>query len=72
VLPAVECRSDHTYAQRPVAVHWEGRRLMVTDLLAEWRTPAGKHFRARAADGAIFELTYVEALDEWQVRFIGR
>ncbi len=70
--PAVECRSDTTYAQRPVAVTWEGRRREVAEVLAEWRTPAGKHFRVRAADGTVFELTYVEALDEWQIRLMGR
>lgn len=67
---AVECRSDTSYAQRPVAVRWEGRRWEVADVLAEWRTPAGKHFRVRAADGPVFELTYVEALDEWQIKLI--
>lgn len=71
-MPAVECRSETTYAQRPVAVHWEGRRWAVAAVLAEARTPAGKWFRVQTVDGPIFELTYVETLDEWQIRFMGR
>ncbi|MBL8058083.1 MAG: hypothetical protein JNK29_15365 [Anaerolineales bacterium] len=67
-MAAVECRSDTSYAQRPTAVHWDGQRWAVAEVLAEWRTPAGKQFRVRAAAGPVFELTYSEALDEWQVR----
>lgn len=68
---AVECRSDYAYAQRPVALTWEGRRLEVAGVPAEWRTPAGKHFRVRVAEGRVFELTYVEPLDEWQIQPLG-
>jgi hypothetical protein len=71
-MPAlVECRSDYTYAQRPTALQWEGRRLEVAEVLAAWRTPAGPGFRVRAAQGQTFELRYVEAIDEWQVQLVG-
>lgn len=68
---AVECRSDYAYAQRPVALTWDGRRLEVEAVQAEWRTPAGKHFRVRVAAGRVFELTYVEQLDEWHIQPLG-
>lgn len=67
----VECRSDYAYAQRPTALVWEGRRLEVASLQAEWRTPAGRHFRVRTAEGRVFELRYVEQLDEWQIQPLG-
>jgi hypothetical protein len=63
----VECRSDYAYAQRPTALHWDGRRLEVEAVEAEWRTPEGKGFRVRAAGGHRFELVYVEASDEWHI-----
>ena len=63
----VECRSEHEYAERPVALTWQGRRLEVAEILARWRTPGEKRFRVRTADGQVFELTYVEVSDEWRI-----
>ena len=63
----VECHSGYTYAQRPTALWWEGARLEVAAVLAEWRTPQGKHFRVRAADGRKFELEYSESEDAWNI-----
>lgn len=71
-MPAlVECRSDYTYAQRPSALTWEGRRRAVAVVEAEWRAPNGKGFRVRTVDGAVFVVTYVEQFDEWQIQLIG-
>lgn len=61
----VTCHSGYQYAQRPAALHWEGDRLEVEQIEAEWRTPGGKHFRVRVWDGRLFELTYDELGDEW-------
>lgn len=63
----VECHSGYTYAQRPAAILWEGERLPVKEVEAEWRFPGGKRFRVRAADGRIFELVYHEQHDEWEI-----
>jgi hypothetical protein len=68
-MPAlVECHSSLEYAGRPTALYWQGRRLEVAEVEAQWRTPEGKHFRVRAADGQRFELWYVEASDEWKIQ----
>ena len=63
----VECHSDYTYAEKPVALVWEDRRLEITEILAEWRTPDEKRFRVRTSDGQEFELSYREAVNEWQI-----
>jgi len=63
----VECRSDTEYAERPIALHWQGQRLEITEILARWRTEAGKGFRVRTADGQIFELKYDEIAADWQI-----
>ena len=64
----VECQSGFTYADRPVALTWEGQRLEITRILAEWRTPENNHFRVCIADGREFELAYSQSLDEWQIK----
>lgn len=63
----VECHSGYAYAQRPTALWWEGARLEVEAVQAEWRTPEGKCFRVRTSDGQMFEVTYFEAQDEWSI-----
>jgi aminotransferase len=63
----VECYSGVEYAEHPTAFQWEGVRLPVDQILAEWRTPGGKSFRVRVVDGRIFELIYAELNDNWQV-----
>ncbi len=66
----VECRSEHSYAQRPVALWWQGRRLAVEAVEVEWRTPRGKGFRVLCGDGQRFELAYAELEDSWQAQAI--
>ena len=63
----VECHSGFAYADRPVALTWEGRRLEITRILAEWRTPQENHFRVRTSHGLEFELAYNQTLEEWQI-----
>jgi hypothetical protein len=64
----VECHSGFAYADRPVALTWEGQRLEISQILAEWLTPEEKHFRVRTTDGREFELAYSPAMDEWQIK----
>jgi hypothetical protein len=63
----VECHSDYTYAEKPIALTWEGQRLNIVEIPLQWRTPDGKGFRVRASDGQDFELFYREATNEWQI-----
>ena len=63
----VECHSGYAYAEKPVALTWEAKRLEITEILAEWRTPQAKHFRVRTSDGQTFELSWLEASGEWQI-----
>ena len=66
-MDIVECRSDSEYAERPLALTWEGRRLEIAEVFASWRGPGEKGFRVKTADGLAFELAYHELPDEWQV-----
>ncbi len=64
----VECRAEYAYPQRPVALHWEGERLEVENILREWRTPEGKHYHVHLRDGRELILSYQEVSHRWQVR----
>jgi len=63
----VECHSGHTYAERPRAFEWEGERLEVVEIVAEWQTPEAKHFQVILEDQRTFELTYNPSGDEWRI-----
>jgi hypothetical protein len=63
----VECHSEFAYAEKPVALTWEGQRFEIAETLASWRTPDGRHFRVRTDDGQTFELLYLESTDEWKI-----
>jgi hypothetical protein len=67
VTNLVECHSGYEYAERPTAVRWDGQRLTVEQVEAEWRIPGGRCFRVRTNDGHRFELFYGELFDEWRV-----
>jgi len=64
----VECHSGTTYAERPQALHWQGERLEIAEIIAQWRIPEGRHFRVCLTNGAIFALTYLESGDEWRIQ----
>jgi hypothetical protein len=64
----VECFSGHTYAQRPVAFVWQGERLEVSEVEAEWHTAEGKRFWVLTSAGERFELYYLTAEDEWTIQ----
>ena len=69
-MDTVECRSDSEYAERPLALTWNGKRYEVVEILARWRTPGEKFFRVRTTDEQIFELIYREGPDEWKIKII--
>jgi len=67
LAPAVECHSGTEYAEYPIAFRWQGQRLVVVRIKAQWRTPEGKGFRVCTEDERCFELFYGELYDEWRV-----
>ena len=67
-METVECRSDSEFAERPLALTWDGCRYEIAEIVARWRGPNEKGFRVKTTSGAAFELTYRELPDEWQVQ----
>jgi hypothetical protein len=65
---AVECHSEFAYAEKPVALTWQGRRHEIASILSRWRTPGGIRFHVRTADDEVFDLTYDETSDSWHIQ----
>ncbi|MFN2153137.1 MAG: hypothetical protein ACK2T5_16145 [Anaerolineales bacterium] len=63
----VVCRSEYQYEQTPTALVWDGKRLEIDAILAEWRSPQGKSFRVQAGDAGIFDLFYDAASSSWEI-----
>ena len=63
----VECHSGYEYAERPMAIHWQGDRLEIDLITNRWRSPDGKHFKVQTIDGQIFEIFYDAASNEWNI-----
>jgi hypothetical protein len=64
----VNCYSGYEYVGRPQAFSWQGRRHEVCRVLAEWRSPDGKHYRVLAENGQVFELSYDESQTAWNIQ----
>jgi len=64
---AVECRSDSTYPERPIAVIWNGLHREIAHILSRSRTPEGLHFRIQTNDGLTLDLFYDVAADKWSI-----
>jgi hypothetical protein len=68
-VPArVECYSGLEYADRPRAVWWQGARVEVEIVEAEWRSPEGKGFRVRLISGQTLDLFFSTRTNEWSIQ----
>jgi hypothetical protein len=67
-MDTVKCHSGSEYAERPLALTWQGCRLEVAEILARWRAPHEKAFRIKTTDGRAFDLTYREISEEWHIQ----
>jgi hypothetical protein len=66
----VICRSDTTYAERPIIFEWQGEWLTISQIISRWREPSGLVFRVQTDELSEYELIYNLSMDSWQVREI--
>ena len=64
----VECYSGYTFAKRPTAFIWLGKRYQIERVLKQWRSPLGPCFQVVTSDGEQFEVIYNEPKDEWSAK----
>lgn len=62
----VECHSGFTHAERPIAIYLNDVRVPVREVLKEWRSPSGKHFRLLLENDEQVEVLYDESLEVWK------
>jgi hypothetical protein len=62
----VECHSGFTYAERPTAFTYEGKRHIIVKIIRQETHPQGKFFQVVNADGMEWRLLYDENSDCWQ------
>lgn len=67
-IDPVECYASSSYPQEPRVVHWQGQRLVVAEIEAQWRQPDGFGFRLRTSDGQHFAALYLIGDDRWHVQ----
>ena len=46
-MDIVECRSDSEFAERPLALTWNGRRYEIAEIIARWRVPTKKDLASK-------------------------
>jgi hypothetical protein len=67
-MDTVECQSSAAYLGRPIFLTWGGQRLEIEIILSEWRTPEARCYRVQTRDRRLFDLSYLEAGDRWQIQ----
>jgi hypothetical protein len=67
-MDIVECHSEFTYAEKPLAFIWQGKRHPIVEIIARGCTPQVRWFRVITWDQRIFELSYNEDADAWTIR----
>jgi len=65
---SVECYSGTRYAERPVALTWNGERLSIEAIERAWQTPDSLAFVVRVTRDLYFELTFLPSKDQWIAR----
>lgn len=63
----VKCASGYTYAEKPLAFHYEGADYQVERIVQEWRQPESKRFLVQETAGQFFDLMYDTEADQWQI-----
>ncbi len=64
----VECRSEFSYAQKPIRFELEGSWQVIEKVLSQAKSPNGISFTVLTIAGAVFELYYLEDKDIWRVK----
>jgi hypothetical protein len=67
-MDIVECHSGFTYAEKPLAFIWQGKRQHLVNITAQGYTPHVRWFRVITLDQQVFKLSCNEDTDAWTIR----
>jgi hypothetical protein len=63
----VECYSGSLYAERPATFIWQGQKLVISTIVAQWLSPERRCFRVITQDEQVFELSFSFLSDQWEI-----
>jgi len=63
----IHSHSGFRYAEKPRSFRWDSDEYQIKQILTEWKTERGYAFKIITDTDLIFELTYDEIMDRWQV-----
>jgi len=61
----VECYSGYKADEKPISFILDDNRLIVEEILDQWREPEFEYFKVLADDGKAYLLRYDEINGEW-------
>jgi hypothetical protein len=61
----VQCYSGASYAERPIALIWQGSQYKISSVLSSQFTPSGKRFEVVLENGCTISLYYQTNSDLW-------
>lgn len=61
----VECHSGYKADEKPVSFILDEKKLMIEEIIDQWRGPEFEYFKVLADDGKAYLLRYDERNDEW-------
>jgi len=67
IFSQVECQSGYSHCDHPTAIIWEGKRLAVKNIEAEWREPDIKYYRILTEDCIRLEIQFNENENIWRI-----
>ncbi len=68
----VRSHSKFRYAEKPISFQWETDEYKIKRIIAEWKTEYGYFFTVITDEDRIFELSYDENNDHWQIKPLNR
>jgi hypothetical protein len=68
----VSCYAGHRGEQEPRQLDFDGRQVVVTDVLDRWLEPTYRYFKVRGEDGATYIVRHDEPTDAWTLTLFDR
>jgi hypothetical protein len=68
----VECYAGHRGEETPRAIHLDGRRISVQEVLDAWLAPDHRYFKVQGDDGDVYIVRHSPETDFWELTMFKR
>ncbi|HEY60694.1 MAG TPA: hypothetical protein G4N92_08455 [Anaerolineae bacterium] len=66
-MDRVECQAGFSSCDHPIALWWQGQRLVIEMIEKEWRKPNAKCYRVTVTGNLHFDIVFIEN-HHWRVQ----